>query len=185
MAQRRAWRRGLAGKSRTGGVNLSSGKHSPHKEGFTHVFIPLPFCTCAFYETVKQDICKKIAGGVWQPHDRIPSEAELVAQYGFSRMTINRALRELTDEGWLVRLQGVGTFVAEPKGQSALFEVRSIAEEIAARRHQHRCEVLTLERVRANAIGPALSTSMRAMSFSIPSWCIMKTICRYKLKIAA
>lgn len=105
-----------------------------------------------FYETVKQDICKKIAGGVWQPHDRIPSEAELVAQYGFSRMTINRALRELTDEGWLVRLQGVGTFVAEPKGQSALFEVRSIAEEIAARRHQHRCEVLTLERVRANAI---------------------------------
>ncbi|EYH50165.1 SH3 domain-containing protein, partial [Salmonella enterica subsp. enterica serovar Heidelberg str. SARA32] len=30
--------------------------------------------------------------------------------------------------------------------------VRSIAEEIAARRHQHRCEVLTLERVRANAI---------------------------------
>ncbi|MEA7538863.1 GntR family transcriptional regulator, partial [Salmonella enterica subsp. enterica serovar Virginia] len=44
--------------------------------------------------------------------------------YGFSRMTINRALRELTDEGWLVRLQGVGTFVAEPKGQSALFEDR-------------------------------------------------------------
>ncbi len=67
-------------------------------------------------------------------------------------MTINRALRELTDEGWLVRLQGVGTFVAEPKGQSALFEVRSIAEEIAARHHQHRCEVLALERVRANAI---------------------------------
>lgn len=48
MAQRRAWRRGLAGKSRTGGVNLSSAKHSPHKEGFTHVFIPLPFCACAF-----------------------------------------------------------------------------------------------------------------------------------------
>lgn len=38
-----------------------------------------------------------------------------MAQYGFSRMTINRALRELTDEGVLVRLQGVGTFVAEPK----------------------------------------------------------------------
>ncbi|VDZ95100.1 histidine utilization repressor [Salmonella enterica subsp. enterica] len=153
MAQRRAWRRGLAGKSRTGGVNLSSGKHYPHKEGFHACIHPAPVSAPApFYETVKQDICKKIADGVWQPHDRIPSEAELVAQYGFSRMTINRALRELTDEGWLVRLQGVGTFVAEPKGQSALFEVRSIAEEIAARRHQHRCEVLTLERVRANAI---------------------------------
>lgn len=44
-----------------------------------------------------------------------------------------------------MRLQGVGTFVAEPKGQSALFEIRSIADEIAARNHQHRCEVLVLE----------------------------------------
>lgn len=86
-----------------------------------------------FYEKVKQAISEKIHSGVWRPHDRIPSEAELVAQFGFSRMTINRALRELTDEGRLVRLQGVGTFVAEPKGQSALFEVRSIAEEITSR----------------------------------------------------
>ena len=88
-----------------------------------------------FYETVKREISEKIASGVWQPHDRIPSEAELVAQYGFSRM----------------RLQGVGTFVAEPKGQSALFEIRSIADEIAARAHRHHCEVLILEKKPANA----------------------------------
>lgn len=103
-----------------------------------------------FYAKVKQAISKKISAGEWRPHDRIPSEAELVAQFGFSRMTINRALRELTDEGLLVRLQGVGTFVAEPKGQSALFEIRSIADEIAARHHQHRCEVLKLESIRAD-----------------------------------
>ncbi|MDU4432703.1 MAG: GntR family transcriptional regulator, partial [Pluralibacter gergoviae] len=81
-----------------------------------------------FYEKIKRVISDNIAAGIWRPHDRIPSEAELVAQFGFSRMTINRALRELTDEGLLVRLQGVGTFVAEPKGQSALFEVHSIAD---------------------------------------------------------
>lgn len=104
-----------------------------------------------FYEKVKQAISEKIATGVWRPHDRIPSEAELVAQFGFSRMTINRALRELTDEGLLVRLQGVGTFVAEPKGQSALFEIRSIADEIHSRNHQHRCEVLVLEETEASA----------------------------------
>jgi GntR family histidine utilization transcriptional repressor len=45
-----------------------------------------------------------------------------------------------------------GTFVAEPKGQSALFEVRSIAEEIVSRHHQHRCEVLLLEETRADHI---------------------------------
>jgi GntR family histidine utilization transcriptional repressor len=83
-----------------------------------------------FYEKVKQAISEKIHSGVWRPHDRIPSEAELVAQFGFSRMTINRALRELTDEGLLVGCRG-GTFVAEPKGQSALFEVRSIAEKLS------------------------------------------------------
>ncbi|RCI70781.1 histidine utilization repressor, partial [Pseudomonas aeruginosa] len=68
----------------------------------------------------------------------------LVSQLGFSRMTINRALRELTSDGLLVRMQGVGTFVAEPKGQSALFEVHNIADEIAARGHRHRCQVITL-----------------------------------------
>ncbi len=113
--------------------------------------LPSRSAPAPFYEKVKQEISEKIASGIWQPHDRIQSEAELVSQYLISRMTINRALRELTDEGLLVRLQGVGTFVAEPKGQSALFEIRSIADEINARHHQHRCEVLTLERTRANA----------------------------------
>ena len=113
--------------------------------------LPSRSAPAPFYEKVKQEISEKIASGIWHPHDRIPSEAELVAQYGFSRMTINRALRELTDEGLLVRLQGVGTFVAEPKGQSALFEIRSIADEINARQHQHRCEVITLERTQASA----------------------------------
>ena len=113
--------------------------------------LPSRSAPAPFYEKVKQEISEKIASGIWQPHDRIPSEAELVAQYGFSRMTINRALRELTDEGLLVRLQGVGTFVAEPKGQSALFEIRSIADEINARQHQHRCQVITLERTQASA----------------------------------
>jgi GntR family histidine utilization transcriptional repressor len=110
-----------------------------------------PSAPAPFYEKVKQAISEKIAAGVWKPHDRIPSEAELVSQFGFSRMTINRALRELTDEGMLVRLQGVGTFVAEPKGESALFAIRSIADEIAARNHQHHCEVLILEETQASA----------------------------------
>ena len=108
-----------------------------------------------FYEKVKQAISEKIYTGVWQPHDRIPSEAELVAQFGFSRGTVNRAVREMTDAGLLVRLQGVGTFVAEAKGKSALFEIRSIADEITARNHQHRCEVLLLEETRADFIQAA------------------------------
>ena len=103
------------------------------------------------YQRVKQAIVNQIRAGHWLPHQRVPSESELVAELGVSRMTINRALRELTDEGRLVRLQGVGTFVAPPKAQSALFEIHSIAAEVESRGHRHRCRVLSAESTAATA----------------------------------
>ena len=89
-------------------------------------------------------IAQQIRSGVWPAHYRVPSESELVEELGFSRMTINRALRELTAEGLLVRMQGVGTFVAQPKARSALFAVNNIADEIAARNHRHHSRVIRL-----------------------------------------
>ena len=85
------------------------------------------------YARVKQAIAQKIRSGAWLPNSKLPSESELLALLGVSRMTINRALRELTIEGLLVRMQGVGTFVAVPKGNAALFEIHNIAQEIADR----------------------------------------------------
>ncbi|WP_213875708.1 histidine utilization repressor [Pseudomonas sp. dw_358] len=112
------------------------------------------------YARVKLMIAQQIQNGVWPPHHRVPSESELVTQLGFSRMTINRALRELTAEGLLVRMQGVGTFVAEPKTQSALFEVHNIADEIAARGHRHSCQVILLTEEAAGS-ERALALDMR------------------------
>ena len=54
-----------------------------------------------------------ISAGTWKPGDPVPSEAALAAQFGISRMTVNRALRELTAEGLVTRVQGSGTRVAE------------------------------------------------------------------------
>ena len=96
------------------------------------------------YSQIKRMISGRIQSGAWRPGDRIASEAELVRDMGVSRMTINRALRELTLEGQLVRVQGVGTFVAENKAESALFEVRNIAEEIRARGSRHEAKVVLL-----------------------------------------
>ena len=62
--------------------------------------------------------------------------------------------------GLLVRMQGVGTFVAEPKSQSALFEVHNIADEIASRGHRHTCQVITLEEEAAGS-ERALALDMR------------------------
>ncbi|HEU4825965.1 MAG TPA: UTRA domain-containing protein, partial [Dongiaceae bacterium] len=103
------------------------------------------------YSRVKRMITERIDSGEWQPRHRIPSESELVRDIGVSRMTINRALRELTLDGRLIRVQGVGTFVAEPKPISALFEVRNIADEIASRGHRHTAQVLTLRKEKASA----------------------------------
>jgi GntR family histidine utilization transcriptional repressor len=97
------------------------------------------------YTRVKHTIVQQIQNGKWPPHHKIPSESELVAELGVSRMTVHRALRELTADGVLIRMQGVGTFVAEPKGQAALFEIHSIADEIESRGHCHRAQVQMLE----------------------------------------
>ena len=103
------------------------------------------------YLRVKQMISQKIYEGTWTVNKKIPSESELVNLLGCSRMTVNRALRELTSEGLLVRIQGVGSFVAEGQGRTALFHVNNIAEEIIARNHKHDAEVLVLEQIQANA----------------------------------
>ena len=80
------------------------------------------------YRQVKSHILKLIGDGELQANDRVPSENELVGTLGVSRMTVNRALRELADDGFVVRLAGVGTFVADSRPHSDVMMVRNIAE---------------------------------------------------------
>ncbi|MDQ0391141.1 histidine utilization repressor [Labrys monachus] len=108
----------------------------------------LPETASPLYEKVKDYILTNIGAGRWNKDRKLPSENELVASLGVSRMTVHRALRELTSAGLLIRIQGVGTFIAPPKPQSALIEINNIAAEIAARGNRHRSEVLALEAIR-------------------------------------
>ncbi|MFC9790405.1 histidine utilization repressor [Rhodococcus sp. NPDC127528] len=94
------------------------------------------------YERVKKLVAEQIRSGRWSEGDQLPSENQFVQALGLSRMTINRALRELTSDGWIVRMMGVGTFVADTKTASPLFEVKNIADEIGQRGHRHRTEVV-------------------------------------------
>ena len=116
---------------------------------------PLPL-----YKQVKERLARQIESGAYAPGERVPSEYALVDELEVSRMTVNRAIRELTAEGWLVRVQGVGTFVAEPKAQSALFEIRPIADEIAERGGRHDARVVEAEVKKA---GPEIAHLMGVM----------------------
>jgi len=110
------------------------------------------------YATVKASLKQRIAQGGWQPGTRLPSERELVQQFGCARMTVRRALRELEEEGLIERRQGSGSFVAELHPISNLLRVRDIADEIAERGHVHGTRVLGLSQDAADA---PLAAAMR------------------------
>lgn len=101
------------------------------------------------YQQLKDLIIDRISSGDLGPRDRVPSENELVEAMKVSRMTANRALRELTDEGYVHRVAGRGTFVSDFRSQSHVLEVQNIASEIESRGHRHSCVVIQQSRQRA------------------------------------
>ncbi|WP_211749392.1 GntR family transcriptional regulator [Paenibacillus sp. Marseille-Q4541] len=77
----------------------------------------------AKYIQVKEQIMSGLlsAEPEWLPHQQLPSEHEMSEQFGVSRQTVRQALGDLVQDGWLYRIQGKGTFVAEkesPQQQS-------------------------------------------------------------------
>jgi GntR family transcriptional regulator, histidine utilization repressor len=103
------------------------------------------------YEQVKSWIRGHIASGEWRPGDPVPSEAALMQQFRISRMTVNRALRELAAEGLVTRVQGSGTRVAQLHRISSRLTIRDIHEEVAERGHVHTTRVVLRRKEKAGA----------------------------------
>ncbi len=74
----------------------------------------------ALHAFIKEDLLTRIKSGTYKVGDRIPTELELCKEYNVSRTTVRTALKQLTIEGYLVRKQGNGTFVAEHKVKQTL-----------------------------------------------------------------
>jgi GntR family transcriptional regulator, histidine utilization repressor len=109
------------------------------------------------YEQVKGWVRQHISSGEWKPGDAVPSEAALMERFAVSRMTANRALRELATEGLVTRVQGSGTRVAELHRISSQLVIRDIHEEVAARGHVPGTRVLKVAQEKA---GTALAESL-------------------------
>lgn len=77
------------------------------------------------YKQLIQKLRSDIQSGVYPVHSRIPSEQELCETYQVSRVTVRKALAELTQEGLLNRRQGKGTFVGIPRIRKDLRDVNS------------------------------------------------------------
>lgn len=104
------------------------------------------------YQQIKQHVLDTIGQGQWRAGDRLPTEAVLCEQFAVSRMTVNKALRELTAEGWLVRSAGAGTFVADRRTESPLLAIRNIADEIAERGSRYGARVIRMQRLPADEL---------------------------------
>ncbi len=101
-----------------------------------------------FNQRIRMDIERRIRSGEWAPGHRVPPEHELMATYGCSRMTVNRALTSLAEARLIVRRRKSGSFVRAPDPQieSVALQIPDIPVEVAQRGHSYRFELLARRR---------------------------------------
>lgn len=122
--------------------------------------------TPAPYLRVKHYLKLGLAKGRWVTGALMPSEAELVARFGVSRMTVTRALKELQSEGLVERVQGVGTFARNLAAVSSTLTISDIHQEIQARGHAHEARVhVAREEAATASVAAALKVRRGARVF--------------------
>ena len=84
------------------------------------------------YDQIERNLRDLMINGRLQPGQMMPSEWDLAALYGVSRLTVRRALEELVRQNWLERKQGVGTFVRQPVTASIADSKLSFTEQMRA-----------------------------------------------------
>src|SRR5712692_9461218 len=94
---------------------------------------PLPGGRAPLYTRLRQAIRDRVASGEWRPGDQIPTIRQLGELYGVSRITVVQALDTLAHEGVLIRWQGKGIFVGQPRAAEPRIPLLSFTEETVAR----------------------------------------------------
>jgi GntR family transcriptional regulator len=103
------------------------------------------------YARLRDELRAGILDGRLQPHAKLPSESEMTAAYGVSRITVRQALGDLQKEGLIVRLQGKGAYVAQPRASQQLQRLEGLAEALAGGGQQIHSKRLAMKTVRAAA----------------------------------
>ncbi|MGY9049270.1 hypothetical protein P775_25185 [Puniceibacterium antarcticum] len=95
------------------------------------------------HDRITADIRHMIVSGDWAPGHQLPVETAMAETYGVSRMTMNKALTRLAREGYLIRRKKRGTFVAQPRAQSAIMEIADIEAEVGSMGQDYRFTLLS------------------------------------------
>ena len=108
--------------------------------------------TVPAYQRIKNAILDNIHSGKWQAGAAISTEMALAEEFGVSRMTVNRALKELSEERVLERRQGSGTFVAQQQFNHTFVEVRNIAQDLKSANRDYQAQVLSKRVITASML---------------------------------
>ena len=103
------------------------------------------------YKQIRLDIERRILTGEWPPGHRIPFEHELMEHYGCARMTVSKALSELSQADLIERRRRAGTFVRRPKFLSAVLTIPDIRAEITALGRNYGYQLIQRSHRSANA----------------------------------
>ncbi|MBD3657197.1 GntR family transcriptional regulator [Marinobacter sp.] len=105
---------------------------------------PLPL-----YVQIRDRLRREILDGTYQVHERLPSENEMMGEFGVSRITIRQALRDLHNEGLVFSAQGKGTFVSKPKAVQNVQRLEGFGEAMAAQGYEASARVLSIQQMKA------------------------------------
>lgn len=114
-------------------------------------------------QRILDDVRGRILSGEWPPGHRLPSENELAADYGCSRMTANKAMSSLAKSGLIERRRKAGSVVARQRSQAAVLEIHDIRTEVEDLGLPYRYELVD-RRKRAAAPEFPLGTQVISMT---------------------
>jgi GntR family transcriptional regulator len=103
------------------------------------------------YAQIRQLLRERILDGTYQPHQQMPSEAEMIAGFGVSRITVRQALADLQNEGLIFRLHGKGSFVSKPKAFQDLGRLQGFGEAMRQMGYETFARVLSVRHIKPSA----------------------------------
>ncbi|MBA9896204.1 GntR family transcriptional regulator [Burkholderia cepacia] len=110
----------------------------------------VPLSAAPLYVQIKDTLRARILDGAYAPHSRMPSEHELCAAFGVSRITVRQALGDLQKEGLLFKLHGKGTFVSKPKAFQNVTSLQGFAEAMSSMGYEIVNQVRSVRTVKAD-----------------------------------
>ena len=94
------------------------------------------------YLQLKNKVKKDIRTGLLKPGDKLPSEMQMQKEYNMSRVTVRNAMAELEVEGYIIKVQGKGSFVAQSDMLRLPIGVTSFTEDARMQGVEFKSKVL-------------------------------------------